>query len=308
MSATVGAALKKIAMALLGDPKILKKVVTVILVLILAVISPIFLIYGIFSGGIEMDKEKLKTFAEEALSEQEMIHLQQLDTTGREIETAMTNAGYTDLQVMKAHVLYVLVLYPHEEEGNLVSRLIGCFASEQTDEELISAVNEEFGTTIYADDFEKLVSSLHKKIVAVALTQLGNIGGEPYWSWYGMESRIEWCACFVSWCAKECGYIDAGVVPKFASCTVGMNWFKDKDQWSDNTITPSPGMLIFFDWDDDDGQDGLPNHVGIVERVENGVVHTIEGNSGDACRQRSYAVGYYEILGYASPAYGTDQG
>ncbi|MBS4860895.1 MAG: CHAP domain-containing protein, partial [Eubacterium limosum] len=56
------------------------------------------------------------------------------------------------------------------------------------------------------------------EIVTVALSQVGNVGGEPYWSWYGFGSRVEWCACFVSWCANECGYIEAGVIPKFAAC------------------------------------------------------------------------------------------
>ena len=39
-------------------------------------------------------------------------------------------------------------------------------------------------------------------IVQVAKQQIGNVGGQPYWSWYGFTSRVEWCACFVSWCAK----------------------------------------------------------------------------------------------------------
>ena len=48
-------------------------------------------------------------------------------------------------------------------------------------------------------------------------------------------------------------------------------------------------------------QDGQSDHVGIVEKCENGIVYTIEGNSGDSCRQRQYPVGYYEILGYGIP-------
>ena len=47
-------------------------------------------------------------------------------------------------------------------------------------------------------------------IVDVALTQVGNVGGEPYWSWYGFTNHVEWCACFVSWCADQCGYLDSG--------------------------------------------------------------------------------------------------
>lgn len=137
------------------------------------------------------------------------------------------------------------------------------------------------------------------EIVTVALSQIGNVGGEPYWSWYGFNSRVEWCACFVSWCANECGYIDAGVIPKFAGCVQGSNWFKERGLWQDGSFTPSAGHIIFFDWEGD----GETDHVGIVERVENGIVYTVEGNSGDACKQNSYAIGSSVIYGYGTPAY-----
>ena len=137
-------------------------------------------------------------------------------------------------------------------------------------------------------------------IVEVARSQIGNVGGEPYWSWYGFTERVEWCACFVSWCAR---YIDSGIIPKFSGCINGVEWFKDRGQWIGNSFEPSPGMIIFFDWDDEDGQDGNADHVGIVEKVENGRVYTIEGNTSDSCRQRSYPVGYYQILGYGLPDY-----
>lgn len=139
-------------------------------------------------------------------------------------------------------------------------------------------------------------------IVKIALSQVGNVGGEPYWSWYGFNSRVEWCACFVSWCFNECGYLDTGTAPKFAVCVGGVEWFRSRGQWADNTVEPAPGMIVFFDWNDPNGasgpQDGEADHVGIVEKCENGIVYTIEGNSGDACRQNQYPVGYYEILGY----------
>ena len=139
-------------------------------------------------------------------------------------------------------------------------------------------------------------------IVKVALSQVDNVGGQPYWSWYGFNSRVEWCACFVSWCFNECGYLDTGTAPKFAGCVGGVEWFRSHGQWADNTIEPAPGMIVFFDWNDPNGasgpQDGEADHVGIVEKCENGIVYTIEGNSGDTCRQNQYPVGYYEILGY----------
>lgn len=144
-------------------------------------------------------------------------------------------------------------------------------------------------------------------IVKVALSQIGNVGGEPYWSWFGFTSRIEWCACFVSWCGNECGYIDDGVMPKAIGCVVSMNWYKERGLWLDGNQEPVPGMIIFYDWDDPDGefgpQDGKPDHTGIVVKVENGIVWTIEGNSGDACRMNQHPVGEYVIMGYGCPRY-----
>ena len=135
-------------------------------------------------------------------------------------------------------------------------------------------------------------------IVEVAASQIGNVGGEPYWSWYGFTERVEWCACFVSWCANKCGYLDT-FIPKFAGCSTGVQWFKARNQWADRTITPEPGMIIFFDWD----RDGVPDHTGIVEKSENGYIYTIEGNAADSCRKRQYTVGYSYIFGYGIPAY-----
>ncbi len=178
------------------------------------------------------------------------------------------------------------------------------FSQEQKDylAELLQDENNSLWASVlyginYSDD----------QIVTVALSQVGNVGGDPYWSWYGFGSRVEWCACFVSWCANECGYIDTGIIPKYAGCVNGVQWFKDRGQWIDGSAEPVPGMIIFFDWDSPDGssgpQDGQSDHTGIVEKVENGIVYTVEGNSGDSCRINQYPVGYYEILGYGVPQY-----
>lgn len=136
-------------------------------------------------------------------------------------------------------------------------------------------------------------------IVAVALSQIGNVGGELYWSWYGFESRVEWCACFVSWCANECGYLEAGILPRFASCSSGVQWFRERGLWRPGSYIPKPGDIIFFDWADE-VQDGSPDHVGIVERVGDGIVYTVEGNTGDACKAKSYSIDHVEILGYGT--------
>ena len=136
-------------------------------------------------------------------------------------------------------------------------------------------------------------------IVEIALSQVGNVGGQPYWSWYGFSSRVEWCACFVSWCANECGYLDAGIIPRFSACTTGEAWFKERGQWQSSSYEPKSGDIIFFDWQGD----GKTDHVGIVDRVENGIIYTVEGNSSDACKQRYYPIGDEDIYGFGLPSY-----
>ena len=136
-------------------------------------------------------------------------------------------------------------------------------------------------------------------ITQVASKQIGNSGGRKFWSWYGFKGRVEWCACFVSWCGDQCGYIKAGVMPKFSYVPDGINWFKSRHRWQSRSYTPAAGDVIFFDW----GGNGTQDHVGLVEKVDGGYVYTIEGNSGDAVLRQKYRVGYYEIYGYGVPNY-----
>ena len=129
-------------------------------------------------------------------------------------------------------------------------------------------------------------------VVDIAKSQVGNVSGYPYWSWYGFPSRVEWCACFVSWCYGQVGLSE----PRFAGCqSQGAAWFQSHGQWGardyDNI---APGDAIFFDWDLDGGAD----HVGIVIGSDGSKVYTVEGNSGDACKIRSYSLTYECIKGY----------
>ena len=130
------------------------------------------------------------------------------------------------------------------------------------------------------------------ELVELAKHQVGNVGGQPYWSWYGFNSRVEWCACFVSWCYGQMGLSE----PRFAACqSQGIPWFQSHGQWGargyDNL---APGDAIFFDWN----LDGRADHVGIVIGTDGSRVYTVEGNSGDACKIRSYDVNYECIKGY----------
>ena len=174
------------------------------------------------------------------------------------------------------------------------------FTAEQ--KEMCHALLEDKNNVLWLDVLHGISGGANSDIVQVAAEQLGNVGGQPYWSWYGFSSRVEWCCCFVSWCANECGYIEDGIIPKYSVVDDGADWFKSKGQWLDGDEEPQAGMIIFFDWEYD-GLDGGGDHTGIVEKVEGGRVYTIEGNSSDACQENSYPIGHYEIKGYGAPAY-----
>ena len=129
-------------------------------------------------------------------------------------------------------------------------------------------------------------------IVDIAKRQVGNVGGQPYWSWYGFNSRVEWCACFVSWCYGQMGLSE----PRFAACqSQGIPWFTSRGQWGARGYENiAPGDAIFFDWD----LDGSADHVGLVIGTDGSRVYTVEGNSGDACKIKSYPLDYACIKGY----------
>ncbi|SHK04654.1 CD1108 family mobile element protein [Anaerotignum lactatifermentans] len=132
----------------------------------------------------------------------------------------------------------------------------------------------------------------NQAVVDIAKSQVGNVGGQPYWSWYGFTSRVEWCACFVSWCYGQMGLTE----PRFAACqSQGIPWFQSHGQWGGRDYANiAPGDAIFFDWD----LDGRADHVGIVVGTDGSKVYTVEGNSGDACKIKSYSLTYECIKGY----------
>ena len=139
----------------------------------------------------------------------------------------------------------------------------------------------------------------NKDVVKIAEKQIGNAGGQKFWSWYGFNSRVEWCAIFVSWVANEAGYLNK-TIPKFAQChNQGIVWFKSMSLWHDRAFVPKSGDIIFFDWQGD----GHSDHVGIVEKVSNGKVYTIEGNSGDRVQRQNYTLNSKVIYGYGTPQY-----
>ena len=198
---------------------------------------------------------------------------------------------------------------PLEKETNTI--LYITISSKSVDEMMnmyhFTPIQKTQVSDLLDDEFSSIWSSViygtpvgSPDMVQIALSQVGNVGGQPYWSWYGFNSRVEWCAIFVSWVSNEAGYIEKGVIPKFSGCSTGVNWFKAMGQWQQKGYVPKEGDIIFFDWE----VDGQVNHVGIVEKVENNIIYTIEGNStNDTCRKKQYILNSDVIFGFGTPAY-----
>ena len=163
--------------------------------------------------------------------------------------------------------------------------------------EYIGQVSQQYGGGLTMDD----LSGVHwvngsrvgnQAIIDLALSQVGQVGGQPYWSWYGFSSRVEWCATFVSWCMNRIGHSEV----RYASCQYGgVPYFQGEGRWANGGYTDLvAGDVIFFDWEGD----GKANHTGLVIGTDGEYVYTVEGNSGDTCRTKKYAINSNVIMGY----------
>ena len=129
-------------------------------------------------------------------------------------------------------------------------------------------------------------------IVLAAKSQIGVTGGKKYWEWYGFKQKVNWCA-------SESGDLGTNI-PKFAAVMDGMNWFKNHDKWKGKKYLPSPGDIVFFDWQNNN----LPDHVGIIENIDDNYIYVIEGNSSDEVKRNQYLKDYEHIFGYGVRIYG----
>ena len=142
-------------------------------------------------------------------------------------------------------------------------------------------------------------SPTRQAIVKAAAKEVGNVGGEKFWRWYGFNGHVHWCACFASYIAAECGCIQSGICPKDAGVEGWMNFYKKQHRWAPGNYIPHSGDFILFDWNGN----GSPDHIGIVESCDGKTVYTIEGNSSNRCKRNAYSRGSVFILGYGCPNY-----
>ena len=233
-----------------------------------------------------MDEEKRRILAEV---------FWEMNQLSANVETRTETTQNEDGEAVKTEITVLVISVSHKTAQEMAVQLgFDADQKEQLQELLSQEYDDLWNELLYGI----VLGSGNRDLVAVAQSQVGNVGGAPYWSWYGFSSRVEWCAIFVSWCADQCGLLDSGAVPKFSGCGTGVQWFQSRGLWLPGSATPEPGMLIFFKWYDSDAT--IADHVGIVERVENGRIYTIEGNSNDMVRRNSYPVGYGEIKGYGA--------
>lgn len=168
MSIAVGAALKKVAVAILAEPKTLKKLGTAVLVVLVAILLPTAMVVALFSGGFEVDTDLLVEYVQNNLTDEQIRLLTQVENTMVEIENAMIEAGFSD-DVGAAQALYIMALSDYAGQPGFVSRLVSCFVAEQTDDALIANVNREFGVDIDTNDFANVMRNVRSRRINTAL-------------------------------------------------------------------------------------------------------------------------------------------
>ncbi|KJU97706.1 N-acetylmuramoyl-L-alanine amidase [Streptococcus parasanguinis] len=120
---------------------------------------------------------------------------------------------------------------------------------------------------------------------------------------YAVKNTDDWCDVFVTTIFQREGLSD--LVGRECGVERHIQIFKRLGIWNeDGGSTPKAGDIITFNWDQDSQpNNGFADHIGIVESVSNGVIHTIEGNSNDQVRRKTYRIGHGNIRGFASPRY-----
>ena len=225
---------------------------------------------------------------------EETVMVPDLDADGNQKKDKDGNLLYKEEKVSKT-ILHITI--NHLSAGEEAAAL--SFNTEQ-----MAQLNELLDPN-YATFWAELLRGIglgSSELVNLALSQLGNEGGEKFWRWAGLDTRCEWCALFVSWCGDQTGLRASGQIPFFSFVSDGVDFYKDKDKWIDSSEVNSsncdkliqPGMIIFFDWE----PDGKPNHVGIVTKVSDGYIYTVEGNRGDKVAEGTYSADSSNIFGF----------
>lgn len=146
--------------------------------------------------------------------------------------------------------------------------------------------------------------SKRNEIIQIASGEVGykeySDNHTKYGEWFGMQD--EWCAIFVSWLANQVGILN-NLIPKQSYVPTMVSWFKNKGLFKSRGSLVSKGDIIFFDYN----FNGTPDHVGIVEKIENGIITTIEGNKSKMVKRCTYNINNNGIFGFGIVKYTDDE-
>ena len=159
----VGAALKKIAVALVSNPQNWKTIVGIILALIIVVVTPVAVIVAILNGNVEIDQNRLTQIIQQNITAEQSSSLEMINTTMEKVEQELEKRNLLEYKT-QAEVLYAFSLTEHSNDENFVRNFVKCFKRGITDEQLVERVNEKFGTAIQYEEFEKMMNSIGNEV------------------------------------------------------------------------------------------------------------------------------------------------
>ena len=312
----VAAVAKKVIVYILTDEKALKVVLGIVLGIIIIILLPLGVILGVLNGDVEIDADRMQEMIVQNLSAEEQAMLQGIEDTMYGIEDGMTEAGYGNQRVTEAQVLYVLALSSHSAEDGFVDKLVGCFAENQTDEQLISAVNSAFGTSITAQDFSNVMSNIRNAYIDTSdYTDPNTKNNLDLVKWAEYAADKGW------------GYVYGtyGTVLSESMLTAKMEQYPDevatkeqfiRDTWLGKRTADCVGLIKGYGWFNTASQDTEIGSNGMQDLSANGMydaatvkgeISTIPETPGLAVWKDGH-IGIYIGDGNVVEAYGTERG
>lgn len=285
MSATIGAALKKIAVALLTDKKVIKTIGGIIIGIIIIVVMPIVAVVSIFNGSMDLDTDKLNQSIQENISAEQMENLQLINNTMTEVENQLKSKKLSDYNT-QAEVIYLFSLSDKSKEKDFVKNFVSCFKKNQSDEDLIKTVNQKFGTDIKYDEFQKMMQLIKGAEISIAgfmdKTTKNNLDQQatlfPCNNEAGGEMRKvgeKWlgkrvCDCIgliksYAWYNADSGEIVAGS-NGFTDCGANSIWSSVTESGAISTMPDTPGLAVWMN-----------GHIGVY--ISNGEVIKAQGTA-----------------------------
>lgn len=150
----------KAAIAVLTDKKLLKTVCGIILGIVIIIFIPVFTLLALFDSASDLELSQLDQMVMDQLDPEQLAELQHVRTIMNSIDSTMSNAGYARIRITEAQILFNLGLYDESFQSGFVDKLVSCFRDDQTDAQLISAVNSSFGVDISVTEFTDMMGSV----------------------------------------------------------------------------------------------------------------------------------------------------